>query len=92
MAIRKRVLGEPRKVTSSGNVIRLCPTLATREQDPMAGGSVSQVGPPPTPGKLHQGLLFCIDGDSSGGIQIKKTHGGSKIISVGQTYSMFLPI
>src|SRR5262249_18008186 len=48
-AIRMRVLGEPQKVTLSGNVIRLCPTLATRERNPVAGGSVSQVVRPTAP-------------------------------------------
>ena len=57
-AIRMRVLDEPRKVTSSGNVIRLCPTLATREQDPVAGGSVSQVVRP-TPPQANFTRAFC---------------------------------
>jgi hypothetical protein len=44
--IRMRVLSEPRKVTPSGNVIQLCPTLANRERDPVAGGCGFASRPP----------------------------------------------
>jgi len=44
-----RVLSEPRKVTSSGKVIQLCPTLASCERDPAGAGAVSQVVRPTEP-------------------------------------------
>jgi hypothetical protein len=61
-----RVLSEPRKVTSSGKVIQLCPTLASRERDPVAGGCGFASRPPDrTPGR-HFTRAFCINGGSGG--------------------------
>ena len=66
--LRMRVLSEPRKVTPSGSVIQLRPTLANRKRDPV--GRVrfrkSSVRPNPTQ-TLHQ--AFCIDGGSGGAIK-----------------------
>src|SRR6516225_3943936 len=57
--IRMRVLSEPRKVTPSGNVIQLCPTLANRKRDPVAG-ECGFAGRPSdrTPGRHVTGLLY----------------------------------
>src|SRR6516162_11188535 len=59
MTIRMRVLSEPQKVTPSGNVIQLCPTLANRKRDPVAGGCGFAGRPSDrTPGRHVTGLLY----------------------------------
>ena len=57
--IRMRVLSEPQKVTPSGNVIQLCPTLANRKRDAVAG-ECGFAGRPSdrTPGRHVTGLLY----------------------------------
>ena len=81
-----RVLSEPRKVTLSGKVIQLCPTLANRERDPVAGGCGFASRPPDrTPGR-HFTRIFRVNGGSEGGIQInsEKHIREGKIIGVGK--------